>query len=176
MGTYYDEMYKFIASKDNFEVAAEIYNLFPSVKERMIKGFWESVKEKIDELNTDKKWIVEYVPEESISIYKEGWEACVSAVNIDKSVSYGICFDQDKFDQKLYNEDHSRKILADHEAVNWMKKGKAWWFYIEDAGDNFQEIATLKKTSSAARGFSMKVTPPRSSINALHYLKSSSTS
>lgn len=152
MSTYDDEMYKFIAAKDNFDVAAEIYNLFPGVKERMIKEFWEAVKEKFHELDTNKKWKFEIDFEDSsLSVYKDNWDAHVCVANIDKSVKWGIWFDQTVFDQKLYDEDYGREVLAKNEAVNWTKKGKAAWFYSEDSGDNFQEIATLKKCTNGSR-------------------------
>ncbi len=148
MNSYNDEMYKFIASKDNFEVASEIYNLYPSVKERMITEFWETVTKKIDKLNYDKKWIVEYDPgNSSISIYKNNWETWVEAVDIDKSVIYGVSFNQEIFNKKLFDENKGRAILEKNDNVNCMEKGKDWWFYKEEAGDNFQEIATLKKTT-----------------------------
>ncbi len=55
MSTYDYEMIKLIAAKDNFDVAAEVYNLFPEIKERMIREFRESVKEKIIEIDTEKE-------------------------------------------------------------------------------------------------------------------------
>jgi hypothetical protein len=145
MNSYKDEMYKFIAARENFEVASEIHNLFPSVKERMISEFWAAVKEKLDELNDGKKWIVEYVQADGIYIYKDNWETWVRVENIDKSASYGVSFNQDKFDEKLFDENKGRALLEKNDNVECMEKGKDWWFYREVTEDNFQEIATLKK-------------------------------
>lgn len=56
MDTYENEIFEFVAKKENYKSAVEISNLLPKIRNRIITDFWEDVKMKIEETNNN--WIV----------------------------------------------------------------------------------------------------------------------
>ena len=82
MDTYENEIYEFVAKKENYKSAVEISNLLPKMRKRIVKDFWESVKIKLKEENNE--WIVKlsdnvFDEYSYLQISKNEWK---NAVNI----------------------------------------------------------------------------------------------
>ena len=148
MSTYRDEIFNYLTKKDNFFSAYEIYQLFPEVKNTLIKQFWLAVKSSLEELAKETDWKIK-ISDNIFETYSSltVWVDDSFGVRFEKlhgQTYYGLRVD---FDNKDFDRTKIDEFALKIEALNGMKKSN-WWLGWTYAGANFDNIETLKKSPS----------------------------
>ena len=148
MSIYEDEMFKYMTKKENFEVAFEISELFPQVKNKLIEEFWKKVNSNLIKMTDSLDWKID-LDEEIFSTYsslyvgrdkwKESFYTCYEKLH--EGVYYGLWFD---CDDSTLDANKIRKYSERIECLQETKKSKHWLGY-RLIGENFNSIKTLKK-------------------------------
>ncbi|OFY91653.1 MAG: hypothetical protein A3K10_10950 [Bacteroidetes bacterium RIFCSPLOWO2_12_FULL_31_6] len=149
MSIFKDEMYKFITDEENFNLASEISELMPEVKERLINEFWDLVVKKLTQLDIKNEWDINYEENLFIDIYlkNKNWDCYFSLFDLKKNLFYGVYIDEGLDKSKGY------KLLANTDFTLNMKKGSenSNWLYWKLQGENFNSSNTLKNIIPSKR-------------------------
>jgi len=146
MNTYEDEIYKFVATKENFKSAIEISNLLPEIKGRLITDFWDLVKNEIEDYinKNGKNWV--------LSMKKDGH--LYIDINNQKDLRiyfagrYGKCYygiGSNNYKNGLLDEKRVEKYINEEALYKEMKKTSWSVCWIEFNQENFTNIQTLIK-------------------------------
>jgi len=147
MSSYEEEIFNYLTSKENFHLTFEIFQLFPEIKNQLIKEFWDIVYKKVKEKLEDTDAKIEI----SENVF-ETWSSLFLYYNGNKNIRIGF----EQLHVKTYygvwinavNENLDRERIDEYvrsiESVKLLKKTNYWlgWEYINA---DFNNIGTLKK-------------------------------
>jgi len=146
MSHYEEEIYKFITEKDNFEIAAEIHELFPKVRQKIITKFWEDIKVAFHKKDIDNIWEFDIELQRKrpiIWVYKKGWEASFAIENIYQEPWFGIHIEDTIIDKKkaldIISKNSKIKNLS---SMVWDDDPN--WLCWEKTSDNYDNISEIK--------------------------------
>lgn len=141
-----DAYFDFITDKKQWDVVIDIHNHLPSVKQKLLNGFWGKVTENVESFFSDRKWVVErsddlYGKNSGLAVRHEEWSDVfkVGFGQLDGHVWVGVyCKD---ITGDSYN------TLADQLRMKMPKNRRdstAWpsWYYL---GDDFTDVASFKR-------------------------------
>src|SRR5690606_31947660 len=125
--------------------AYEIHQLFPEVKNTLVKEFWSKVKGSLEELVKKTNWKIEMSDNvletySSLSLFVDD-NLGVSFEKLHGQTYYGLWID---FNNKKLDRIKINKYAEKIESINWMKKSN-WWLGSTYIGANFDNIETLKR-------------------------------
>lgn len=146
MNTYENEIYKFVATKDNFKSAFEISNMLPEIKTRMITDFWNLIKNKIEDYikTNEMNW--------DLSMEKDGHlyidinnqkDLRIYFANRYNKCYYGI--GSNSYKKGKLDDERIQKYIKDENLYKEMKKTSWSICWIEYNQENFANIQTLMK-------------------------------
>ena len=156
MSTVYDnEMFEFLTSnKVRFESACNIYVNFPKIKEKILKDFWNEVKNNLDKKIKKSDWKSKLIEGEYLAIYLPLWyengkdnECCFQAFFANLlGASWGLtlCFEINKEEDEWKKPSDIEKIKSMLPNMKQLpKKTDGWNVRWESTDYDFRKSESL---------------------------------
>lgn len=156
-----DAYFDFLTDPKQWEVVIDIHNHLPSVKQKLLDGFWGKVAENVESIYSDRKWSVErsddlFGKHSGLAVWHEEWRDVfkVGFGRLDGHVWVGVyCKD---IPGDSYN------MLADQLRMKMPKSRRdstAWpsWYH---PGEDFADVSSFKR-----------ILPPYQEMTAAEYAK-----
>lgn len=151
MSAFDEKMYEFITQPDNWQVAKEIYDRMPAVKEQVVNEFWEKVEINIASGLNLNEWKV--VKIEKYEKYNGDFGLCVTRPPWNGLFHIGFGQRNSQTYLAVWSDSAVKEVQGLHEQLandlskldHRLQKDEQWfpaWFY---TGDNFGEWSTTDR-------------------------------